>query len=130
MSNIGGPTRLHPLNDPSRFGTKNNPVFRLPPLTAQRNPPVDEARQLRSLYEKHMEDIGVAQGKDTEQYVLRNYVYDTIWSLKKFVAGEHEMEASGFIAALVFEGVNVDTDDRPEYWKQNRGYVVDCINLK
>jgi hypothetical protein len=65
MSNIG-PTRLPPLNDPSRFGTNNNPVVRLPPLTAQRNPPVDEARQLRSLYDKHMEDIGVAQGKDTE----------------------------------------------------------------
>jgi hypothetical protein len=94
------------------------------------NPPVDEARQLRALYEKHMEDIGVAQGKDTERYVLRNYVYDTIWSLKKFVAGEHEMEGNGFIAALVFEGVNVDVDDRPEYWKRNRGYVVDCINLK
>jgi hypothetical protein len=112
------------------LGTNNNPVVRLPPVTTQGNPPVDEARQLRSLYEKHMEDIGVARGKDTERYVLHNYVYDTIWSLKKFVAGEHEMEANGFIAALVFEGVNVDVNDHPEYWKRNQGYVVDCINLK
>jgi hypothetical protein len=26
--------------------------------------------------------------------------------------------------------LNVDTLDRQEYWKRNRSYVVDCINLK
>jgi hypothetical protein len=110
----------------------------LPPCPTQMNdrnsvnPSVDDAQQLQALYEKQMEDIGVAQGKDTERYVLRNYVYDTIWSLKKFVAGEHEMEENGFIAKLVLEGVNVDTnkDSRAAYWRRNRGYVVECINLK
>jgi hypothetical protein len=118
--------------NPPRFGNNNNHVLPVAPQTAgwSDGNPTDEARELRALYDKHMEDMGVTQGKDTERYVLRNYVYDTIWSLKKFVAGDHEMEATCCIATLVFEGVNVDTLDRPEYWKRNRSYVVDCINLK
>jgi hypothetical protein len=103
------------------LGGNNNQVLVVPQQTARRGEdsnPTEEARELRALYDKHMEDMGVTQGKDTERYVLRNYVYDTIWSLKKFVAGDHEMEATGCIATLVFEGVNVDTLDRPEYWKK------------
>jgi hypothetical protein len=93
---------------------------------------IDDAQQLQALYEKPIEDIGVVQGKDTEWYVLHNYMYDTIWSLKKFVTGEHEMEESGFIAKLVFKGVNMDTnkDSHLDYWRHNHGYVVECINLK
>jgi hypothetical protein len=117
------------ISNPPRLGINSNPV---PQQTAQWSDdnPTDEARELRALYDKHMEDMGVTHCKDTERYVLRNYVYDTIWTLKKFVAGDHEMEATGCIATLVFEGVNVNTLDRPEYWKRNRSYVVDCINLK
>lgn len=109
-------------------------VGTVPPPTARDNDsvvdPLADARQLRAVYDKHLEDMGVAQGKDTERYVLRNFVYETIWSLKKFVGGEHEMEATGLIATLVFEGVNVDVNNRPEYWKRNRGYVIECINTK
>jgi hypothetical protein len=128
-----GPNRGQ-IGNPPRLGGNNNQVLPVPQQTAHRGEdttnPTDEARELRALYDKHMEDMGVTQGKDTERYVLRNYVYDTIWSLKKFVTGDHEMEASGCIATLVFEGLNVDTLDRQEYWKRNRSYVVDCINLK
>jgi hypothetical protein len=133
----GGPTPRQ--NDQPRFGRGHNPGLQVPPCsTAQMNDPnsvnpsVDDAQQLLALYEKQMEDIGVSQDKDTERYVPHNYVYNTIWPLKKFIAGEHEMEANGFIATLVLEGVNVDTenDTRADYWKRNRGYVVDCINLK
>jgi hypothetical protein len=115
---------VRPTGNQPRFGNIN------PVLAEGGIDPIDEARQLRALYDKHLEDVGLAQDKDTERYVLQNYVYDTIWSLKKFVAGEHEMEATGMIAILVFEGVNVDKDKRLEYWKRNRGYVVDCINMK
>jgi hypothetical protein len=92
--------------------------------------PEAELRRLRALYEQHLEEIGVLQDKDAERYVLRNFVYDTIWSLKKFIAGEHELEEGGVIATLILEGVNVDEDNRQDYWKRNRCYVVECINLK
>jgi hypothetical protein len=96
----------------------------------RRKDPMEEARELRAMYNKHLQDVGVSQDVDTERYVLRNYVYETIWSLKKFVTGEHELDEMGMIAVLVFEGVNVEADDRTEYWKRNRAYIVDCINLK
>jgi hypothetical protein len=86
--------------------------------------PEAELRRLRAMYEQHLEEIGVSQDKDAERYVLRNFVYDTIWSLKKFIAGEHELEEGGVIATLIFEGVNVDVDNRPDYWRCNRSYVV------
>jgi hypothetical protein len=86
--------------------------------------PEAELRRLRAMYEQHLEEIGVSQDKDAERYVLRNFVYDTIWSLKKFIAGEHELEEGGVIATLIFEGVNVDVDNRPDYWRRNRSYVV------
>jgi hypothetical protein len=92
--------------------------------------PEAELRRQRAMYEQHLEEIGVSQDKDAERYVLCNFVYDTIWSLKKFIAGEHELEEGGVIATLIFEGVNVDVDNRPDYWKRNRSYVVECINLK
>jgi hypothetical protein len=120
-------------NPPRFLGNNNNHVLPVPPQTAahlSNGNPTDEARELQALYDKHMEDMGEMQWKDTERYVLQNYVYDTIWSLKKFVAGDHEMEATGCIATILFEGVNIDTVDRQEYWKRNQSYVVNCINLK
>jgi hypothetical protein len=68
-----GPNRGPPRSDQPRFGVNNNPAAqRNDPILV--NPSIDEANLLRALYNKHMEDIRVVQGKDTERYVLRNYV--------------------------------------------------------
>jgi hypothetical protein len=66
-----GPNRGQSGNPP-RFVGNNNQVLPVPQQTAHGSDDnlTDEARELRALYNKHMEDMGVMQGKDTERYVL------------------------------------------------------------
>lgn len=93
-------------------------------------PPDLPPREVILQYERELEEVGKIQSVKSEELVLREHVYCSLWSKVKFVLCDSELDFGGKIARSIMKGVRIDPDFRDEYWARNRQKVLKWINQK
>jgi hypothetical protein len=92
--------------------------------------PPDKA-QAESI-KQNAQKVGIVQTQKSEDIVVRDYVYSSLWKYVKFITNENELDFDQLLAKTVMREVNVAKNDtiRKEFWARNRCKVLKWINQK